>query len=527
MKNWDLKQKQDFTNAMGKRQKFARGGMVKRRKYFDTGGTVLGGPSNITNTNAVNPNTGVLGTIGGALGTNDNFQAGSANIQAGTSAAQLNNAYTGAQGGIGMQNTVAGALTPQATSAVTNQNAAADTEQNILNGTGPNVALNQLNQTTGQNIAATGAAMAGARGSSGNVGLMARQIGQQGAATQQAAVGQAATNEATQQQTAATNLAGIGANQASQATSAATAANTAEQNEQNILQGANTAYNNAGVGMQSNINNVNSATAQANQQEGNGILGGITSGVSSALGALGLAKGGEVEPHMKLAEMNAHSLKKFADGGASYNPVATPSGPMVEATPQSNIVKQALPSAQSISDSYSAAKSRKELNDQFNALPTLKQPELGSEAGDVPDFNASPLMGGQQLDPNVPAQPQDLQMPSLGGYASGGHVSHVANFLAGGGPVPAMVSAGEVYLTPQQVTKVINEGADPKKIGTHIKAQNKSQRAKVKGDSYSNDKIPMTLEDGGVVVDRKNMKSAESRKLFVHESIARKKAGTR
>lgn len=519
MKNWDLKQKQDFTNAMGKRQKFARGGMVKRRKYFDTGGTVLGGPSNITNTNAVNPNTGVLGTIGGALGTNDNFQAGSANIQAGTSAAQLNNAYTGAQGGIGMQNTVAGALTPQATSAVTNQNAAADTEQNILNGTGPNVALNQLNQTTGQNIAATGAAMAGARGSSGNVGLMARQIGQQGAATQQAAVGQAATNEATQQQTAATNLAGIGANQASQATSAATAANTAEQNEQNILQGANTAYNNAGVGMQSNINNVNATTAAANQQENNGILNDVTGGLAGGISSI-FAKGGEVkEPHMQLAEMNAHSLKKFADGGPAYAPIASggSGGPNIQATP--NFVT-----------ANPLQKPKKQSTDNEPTTTTGEAQDwslgggLAGGSGDAMD-NAAPASAGSEMFGDLPIA---ALLAARGGEIEGPHQSQVANFLfAKGGAVPAMVSEGEVYLSPEQVTKVINEGADPKKIGTHIKAQNKSQRAKVKGDSYSNDKIPVTLEDGGVVVDRKNMKSAESRKLFVHESIARKKAGTR
>lgn len=66
-------------------------------------------------------------------------------------------------------------------------------------GQGPNPALEQLRQATGQNVANQAALMAGQRGAGGNVGLMARQIGQQGATTQQQAVGQAAALQAQQQ----------------------------------------------------------------------------------------------------------------------------------------------------------------------------------------------------------------------------------------------------------------------------------------------------------------------------------------
>lgn len=66
-------------------------------------------------------------------------------------------------------------------------------------GQGPNPALAQLQQATGQNVANQAALMAGQRGAGANTGLMARQIAQQGAATQQQAAGQAATMQAQQQ----------------------------------------------------------------------------------------------------------------------------------------------------------------------------------------------------------------------------------------------------------------------------------------------------------------------------------------
>lgn len=66
-------------------------------------------------------------------------------------------------------------------------------------GRGPNPAQNLLNQQTANNIANQSALMAGQRGAGANVGLMARNIAQQGANTQQQSVGQAATMQANQQ----------------------------------------------------------------------------------------------------------------------------------------------------------------------------------------------------------------------------------------------------------------------------------------------------------------------------------------
>ena len=125
---------------------------------FDSGGTVLEAPSSQGAVqNAVNPNSGFTGSIGGFLGLNNQFQANGANLQQGTNAAQLNQAYTGAQQGIGAQQQFAN----EAVGANGFQNQANTFNQQQLlarqlqaqaQGQGPNPAQAALNQNTAQNI---------------------------------------------------------------------------------------------------------------------------------------------------------------------------------------------------------------------------------------------------------------------------------------------------------------------------------------------------------------------------------------
>lgn len=70
---------------------------------------------------------------------------------------------------------------------------------------------------------------------------------------------------------------------------------------------------------------------------------------------------------------------------------------------------------------------------------------------------------------------------------------------ARGGPVRALVSPGERYLNPSEVEKVAKGKKDPMKAGEKIPG-----KAKVKGakNSYANDTIPKTLEEGGLVLPR-------------------------
>lgn len=514
----DNAKKAAFVKAMG-RQKFAKGGMAKKmlpkRRYLDDGGNVtkLGGPGDVgVHGNATNPNTGILGSVGSALGLNNNFQASGANIQAGTNQGQLNQAYTGVQGGLAGQQALASTLAPQAPGAVANQQALANQYLAMSQGQGPNPALAQLAQATGKNVANQAALMAGQRGASGNVGLIARQAAQQGAQTQQDAAGQAATLQAEQQIAAQQNLANLSGNQIAQAGQAATGLSSAQQNEQGILQGANTAANNAAVGMQSNINNTNAQTSAGNQGMAGNILGGITSaasslfgggGASGLFGGKGLAKGGEVgmDHHLKLAEMNAHSLGYAGGGpiqqnpliGEHVNPIAAPSwgnftptmqtsseGPHIEAM-------QALPKS---TENFS-----KDVMDLSNAIKKPKNEDWGPDSD--ADLEALLAHGGE-IDP-----------------------MHFHKYFAKGGAVPAMVSPGEVYLSPDKVSAVVNDGADPMKIGEKIPG-----KASKKNDSYANDTVPKTLQEGGVVIPR-HITTHKMRKdkaaLFVHRAVAKKK----
>jgi hypothetical protein len=101
------------------------------------------------------------------------------------------------------------------------------------------------------------------------------------------------------------------------------------------------------------------------------------------------------------------------------------------------------------------------------------------------------------------------------GYAEGGAVSE-GNMTK---KVPAMVSPGEIYLTPDHVKQVLEGNANPLKIGHKYAGM-----AKVQGDSRKNDTIPVTLDDGGVVIPRHvvNKMNAKDAELFVRRAHSKR-----
>jgi hypothetical protein len=221
-----------------------------------------------------------------------------------------------------------------------NQSSVFNQQQQLANqlaaqsqGAGPNPALDQLNQATGQNVSNQAALMASQRGAGANAGLIARQAAMQGANTQQQAVGQAATmranqqlaaqNELQQQQSMMGNLAGTQVGQQQQALGQMQASALANQGQQfGAIQGANSA---------------NSQIQAGNQQFQGNTLGGALSGVGSMaanLGGklLGFADGGMVPvlkenyEHSKRDPKEPKSfairhLKGFANGGDVKAPV--------------------------------------------------------------------------------------------------------------------------------------------------------------------------------------------------------------
>jgi len=252
---------------------------------------------------------GLFGGVSSLLGTNNTYQN-----QNGPTGEQLNNAATGVNAGLNNQQTFLNEAANQ--NGFNNQNTVfnqqenlANQLQNTANGQGPNVAQAALNQNTGQNIAQQAALNAGIRGSGSNAGLIARENAQQGAATEQAAVGQGATLEAQQQiaaqqalaaqQAQLQNVAQNQINTQNQATTGLTAAQL--QNQQSL------------IGANEQQNAINAGVAQNNANTNASIVGGLIGGASK-VGAAAVGFRGGMSDHLdKVARI--HYPEKFSMGG--------------------------------------------------------------------------------------------------------------------------------------------------------------------------------------------------------------------
>lgn len=174
---------------------------------------------------------------------------------------------------------------------LSNQSAQYNQLANVANGTGPNPALDQLNNTTGANVANQAALMASQRGTSANPGMIARLAAQQGAATQQQAVGQGAALESQQRLNAMQAAAGVAGQQVAEQGAANAAYTNAAQNwrQSQLNQQANFDASVAGV---SNSNNTTNAGIDQNQAQMWANLGSNLGKVGGSLGSLGGASSG-------------------------------------------------------------------------------------------------------------------------------------------------------------------------------------------------------------------------------------------
>lgn len=426
-------------------------GMAKHGlQHFASGGTTLAGPTNVTS-GSDNSAGGVGGGISGFFGTDSSFQAKGVPIQAGTNTNQLNQAYTQTQGALGTQGRITGQLNNGLDQGASNQSRLSQLYYNQATGAGPNPAQAELNQNTGQNIAQTAALIASGRGAGTNAGLTAEQAARSGAATQQQAVGQAATLQAQQQLAAEQNLQNLSANQVAQGTGATQVLNSAQQNEQNILQGANTAANNANVSQQSNINNANAGISSGNASAAGNVVSGIL-GAGAALAPLALLnKGGIAKP-----------VKYMAGGGLTGQ---TTSGP------------------QSYVGQY--------VNSNVDTQGPTQQP-----LANISTERANPFAFVKDIKP----------LPKRDGGPNNLQDFDVNNELARN---PATGQA-DLYGSPTgnaiDTTGVMNayDGGLMKKGGT-VRAHGNKERASVPGDSLKNDKVPAMLSEGELVIDRKTM----------------------
>jgi hypothetical protein len=318
--------------------------------------------------------------------------------------------------------------------------------QGVANGTGPNPAQAMLNQATGANVSAQNALMAGQRGASNNVGLIARQAAMQGANTQQQAAGQGATMQANQ------SLNAMGQLQGQQANMAGTAQNQVgnQQAGLNALNNASLQQQGNLLGLQANQNSANAGIAGINAKGQQGIIGGVMNGIGSVFGA----NGGQV-PH-------------YANGTVNVG-----AAPSVDPTqPQSSFGK--------FMKSYGAAQSQDQQQDPLqqgtaSMVGGIGKALKGAFGSGSPDSGPDASVGTSATSIN----------PTMGAYAKGGKV-------------PAMVSPGEKYLSPDKVDQVA-KGASPMAEGETIPGKPKVGGAV---NSYQNDTVPKTLEEGGIVIPR-------------------------
>lgn len=397
----------------------------------------------------------IVGGVMEGAGLGNSYQATPAQISSPVTKEQIDAANLQAQNTLAQQQAFVNAL--QSQGGLQNQSNVFNQLQNIAQGQGPNPAQAMLNQATGANVANQAALMAGQRGASANVGLIGRQAAQQGAATQQQAASQAANLQA-QQSLGALNQAGNIANtQAQQALAGTNALTGAAQGLQSNLLGAQGSFNAAQVNNQAEANRINSQVAANNAATRGQLFGQLTSAIGTGISGIPMGGGGGGGKAMAGGtDLNQKYAMMAAEGGE------------VKPTPKpKNKFKDTGKGVQDTSG-YAAYK---------NKSPTIIDQIKGFFFED------------------------DAQKKAEGGMIEGPR-SHLGRCYANGGnvpeKVPALLSPGETYLAPNEVSKV-KQGADPMKIGEKIPG-----KPKVPGpvDSYANDTVPKVLKEGGIVLPR-------------------------
>lgn len=101
-----------------------------------------------------------------------------------------------------------------------------------------------------------------------------------------------------------------------------------------------------------------------------------------------------------------------------------------------------------------------------------------------------------------------------GGEITQGPRSKVGQHLSG--KVDAILSPGEIYLSPEEAAKVA-AGKESPMQGSRVPGE-----AKVKGDSLKNDVVPAKLEEGGMVIPRSHSMDPKKAQAFVAAHFKRK-----
>lgn len=503
-------------------------------EHFASGGTTLSGPASPATTGGDTTSGGVFGGLSGLIGTANNFQASSVPIQAGTNVNQLNKAYTGAQQGIKDENSIAGTLKDELSGGVGSQNFLRQNYENQINGTGPSPAQAALNQNTQQNISQQAALAANTRGAGSNAGLIAVNNAQQGAATEQQAVGQEATLKAEEQLAAENNLQNLAGSQVAQGTTSAQQYTNAQQNEQNILQSSNTANNNANVALQSNINNVNAGVSAGNAASTGNVFSSVVGSASDALSGIGsiFAKGGTV---MRM-DKGGNVLDAKARAQISPDNFALPGGryPIHDLPHARNALAR-------VSQNGTPAEKSKVKSAVHKKYPSLAGKKNMAEGGTVEMEKATAEAGPYVMAPRdysyasggIAGQPTSGPKSYVGEFLNSAPVaSPIAPYVGGSSPSvggqPAAdplnfldqldnkeakdededsdnspLSGPVNYAGPDTLggSEVLAASGGLMKKGGRVKASG-GEKAEVADDSLKNDKVPAMLSEDEIVLPR-------------------------
>lgn len=401
---------------------------------------------------------GLFGIGGGAAGTS--FAGpGAAAIQSGVNPEQTGASYNKNDVALNNQNALLTALQNQG--GIGNQNQVYNQLQGIASGA-VNPAQAQFAQNTAANVAQQGALMAGQRGASQNAGLIARQAGQQGAAIQQQAAGQEATQQA-QNQIAAIGQAGQLANtQAGQQIGQTNANAQSNQAEQANLLNALGQQNQAVTGSQGSINSANSSLANTQMGGQQSLVGGLLNSVGGGAKAIfGMADGGVAGQSAATGPQS--SFGKFLSGVTAPQQSTTPQG-------------------------------------SFNMAATPGQKSLQSGAQNFGSGIASAIGSITKGQPSA-------------GTMAGPDASSFSNMASKGGRVDVVVSPGEKIATPKEAQRAAQGGK--------AKLQTVPGRASVSGDSSQNDTVPTKLPVGSVVVKRTRANNDPDG--FIREVLSKRK----
>jgi hypothetical protein len=153
-----------------------------------------------------------------------------------------------------------------------------------------------------------------------------------------------------------------------------------------------------------------------------------------------------------------------------------------------------------------------------NALTPAAQPPPDPMAGTP--VEQQPSYNENYVPTDTTAPTEIAPAGSSVAFANGGPVSYAGRLhhqvkMAKGGPVPAMVSPGEKYLPPAAVNAV-KQGANPMAVGKTVPGKPKVSGNK---NSYKNDTVPATLQEGGIVLPRSVTQAKDPAKK-AHEFVA-------